>query len=86
MNEGSAMAGRPPRHEKELPPIGRVLRDLRPTRTMAEAGKLVGESDVWWHRRETGKNAVSVDDLQRIAKAFGVAFIIGKGKIVVEAE
>lgn len=73
-----AKAGRPPRPEKELPPIGRLLREIRGPLTFAEAGGKLGENAYWWHRRETGKNAVTVDDLQLIAKTFGVAFLVRK--------
>lgn len=77
-----AKAGRPPRPEKELPPIGRLLREIRGTLTFAEAGGKLGHDAYWWHRRETGKNAVTVDDLQVIAKVFGVAFIVHKRGVI----
>lgn len=78
-------AGRPPRPAKELPPIGKILRELRGTLTVAEAGERTGHDAYWWHRRETGKNAVAVDDLQAVAKAFGVTFQIAAGKISIKA-
>lgn len=73
--------GRPPRPVKELPPIGKVLREIRGTLTVAEAGERVGRDAFWWHRRETGKNATSADDLQAAAKAFGVVVHIAASKI-----
>lgn len=74
-------SGRPPRPTKELPPIGRILREIRATLTAAEAGERCGHDAYWWHRRETGKNAATVGDLQAIAKAFGVVFHVADEKI-----
>lgn len=68
--------GAPSRPPKELPPLGRELRKLRGTLTLAEAADKCGVSLPWWHNREIGRNEAAVADLQLIAKAFGVVWRI----------
>lgn len=76
--EPMAKAGRKPRPENQLPPIGRLLRRIRGKLTLAEAAGKLGLEDRWWHRREIGKNEVTVDDLRLVARAFGVRFVVGR--------
>jgi hypothetical protein len=64
--------GAPARPLKDLPPIGKLLRGIRGELSVQAAAARLGRSKNWWHNREVGTNAVTVDDLQAIAKEFGV--------------
>lgn len=68
--------GAPSRPPKDLPPLGKALRKLRGTLTLAEAAAKCGTTVAWWHNREIGRNEAAVADLQLIAKAFGVVWRI----------
>jgi transcriptional regulator with XRE-family HTH domain len=76
MAEKTRRPGAPSRPPKKLPPLGKALRKLRGTLTLAEAAEKCGTTVAWWHNREIGRNEAAVADLQRIAKAFGVAWRI----------
>ena len=75
--------GAPSRPPKELPPIGKALRKLRGSLTLAEAAAKCGATVPWWHNREIGRNEASVADLQLIAKAFGVVWTIDAKSVAV---
>lgn len=68
--------GAPSRPPKELPPLGKALRKLRGSLTLAEAAEKCGVSVAWWHNREIGRNEAAVADLQLLAKAFGIVWRI----------
>ena len=85
MNAKARRPGAPPRAAKELPPLGKLLRKLRGESTIAAAAVKCGSSVAWWHNREIGRNEASVVDLQRIAKAFGIAWKIDGSSIAVES-
>lgn len=76
--------GAPSRAAKDLPPLGKALRKLRESLTLAEAAEKCGTTVAWWHNREIGRNEASVGDLQLIAKAFGIAWKIDGGSIAVD--
>lgn len=84
MNAKARRPGAPSRPPKDLPPLGKALRKLRGTLTLAEAAEKCGATVAWWHNREIGRNEAAVADLQLIAKAFGVAWKINGGSIAVE--
>lgn len=65
-----------PRPAADLPPLGKQLRKLRGTLTMAEAAAKCDATPQWWSRKETGDREISAADLQSLAKAFGVAWHI----------
>lgn len=79
--------GAPARPPKDLPPLGRELRKLRESLalTMADAAAKCAMSAQRWHDKETGKRAASIEDLQAIAKGFGVAWKITAKSIACEA-
>jgi hypothetical protein len=64
--------GAPSRPLNDLPPIGKLLRGIRGELSVQAAAARLGRSKNWWHNREVGTNAVTIDDLQVIAKEFGV--------------
>lgn len=84
MNAKARRPGAPSRAAKELPPLGKALRKLRGSLIIAAAAEKCGTTVAWWHNREIGRNEASVSDLQRIAKAFGVAWKIDGGSIAVD--
>lgn len=76
MNAKARRPGAPSRPLKELPTIGKSLRNLRGSLTLAAASEKCGTTVAWWHNREIGRNEASVSDLKKIAKAFGIAWRI----------
>ena len=66
--------GAPSRPAKDLPPFGRELRAIRGALSMSDAAAKCGRSGDWWYGKETGRIAVSIDELKAIASGFGVSW------------
>ncbi len=64
--------GRPPNPTKSLPPVGRLLRELRGEQSLATAAARLGKIGQWWQDREVGKVQVNARDMAAITKAYGV--------------